>query len=315
MNFFRKNISKNKNAFALPMVLWTIAFLTALILLVAGTVNNWLQEESHAQRSFRARQMALSGLAIAMNNMVAPDDPILTKGDPKSKDGESYTVQISSESALINPNIWLKQSDRLIFQKIFGSWQIPEETQEAAIDGLYDWQSPSPLRSAHGAKAGEYEAQGLEGYPPNAPFVDTREMAMVIGFAPIMKAKPSWRDYFSTYNPGQVNIIACDKNILTDLLGLTGDQADAWIKLRTPTNNSSTRGLTGNNTLQLTNITDAGKLIGVSADQNNILQRYFSISGNIRRLDSIGNCFGVTHHIIVIMADGNRNNMLSWQEQ
>ncbi|MFI0348363.1 MAG: general secretion pathway protein GspK [Chthoniobacterales bacterium] len=307
------NFKKKPRAFALPMVLWAIAFLTALILMVAGSVNNWLKEESHAERVFRARQMALSGLAIAMNTNISPNDPILTKGDPKSKEGESYWVQVTSESGLINPNLWLQKPDhRTPFQVLFGHWNISEEDQESAIDGLYDWQSATPLRSPHGAKADNYEALGLEGYPPNAPFVDAREMAMVIGFAPVMKAQPKWKNYFSTYNPGTININVCDKDILTDFLGITPDQADAFIKLRKGPPNAAPS-LT-NNGLSITNLLEAEQVIGLSPTQNNILLNYFGISGNVRHIDSIGTCNGVVHHIIVIMA-GIGNNILSWQEE
>ena len=301
----------SSRGFALPMVLWTIAFLAGLILLVAGTVNSWMEEESHAERVFRARQMALSGLAIGMSSIIKPNDPILTHGDPTSKEGESYSVQINNEAAFINPNLWLAQSDRVIFQRLFEKWGVSEKDQETAIDGLYDWQSPTEMRSAHGAKRAEYEDIGLEGYPPNAPFLDAREMAMVIGFAPVVKAKPQWHHYFSTYNPGKININFCGPDILMDVLGLTPEQAEAFIKIC-----DGPEGIPGTgDTPMITDMAAAGKLIGVNDLQQTLLDKYFCGVGSIRRIDSKGTCNGVTHHIIVIMGDGRGSTMLSWQEQ
>ncbi|MBM3857376.1 MAG: general secretion pathway protein GspK, partial [Verrucomicrobia bacterium] len=253
-----------RDGFALPIVLWTIALLTVLVMMALGAVNRWVDEAAAAEKTFRARQLALSGLAIAMNQNVAPNDPILTKGDPKSNQGESYTVEITNDAGLINPNIFLKGSDHIFFfQALFNSWKVAEGDQENAIDGLYDWQSPTALRSAHGAKQAEYQAIGLEGYPPNAPFLDAREMAMVIGFASVMKAKPNWRKYFSTYNPGKISLRAAPPEILEDVLGMTPEQADAWIKL-----SAGPDGIIGTaDDLQFNSLDDAAKLMGLNSDQ------------------------------------------------
>lgn len=107
-----------RDGFALPIVLWTIALLTVLVMMALGAVNRWIDEASVAEKTFRARQLALSGLAIAMNQNVAPNDPILTKGDPKSNQGESYTVEITNDAGLINPNIFLKSPDYTFFFKL-----------------------------------------------------------------------------------------------------------------------------------------------------------------------------------------------------
>jgi hypothetical protein len=301
-----------QSGFALPIVLWTIALLTVLVMMALGAVNRWIDGASLSEKTFRARQLALSGLAIAMNQNVAPNDPLLTKGDPKNNSGESYTVEITNDAGLINPNIFLKGTDHVFFfQALFNAWNVKEADQENAIDGLYDWQSPTELRSAHGAKRGEYEAIGLDGYPPNTPFIDAREMAMVIGFAPIMKAKPNWKKYFSTYNSGKISLRAAPAEILTDLLGITHEQAETWIQL-----SAGPDGIIGTeDDLPLNSLDEAGKLMGLNPQQQLKLNSWFTISGNVRRIDSKGNCNGTIHHIMVIMRDGTSNSILSWQEE
>jgi len=302
---------KSSSGFALPMVLWAIAFLAGLIILAAGSVNSWLEEESHAARSFHARQMALSGLAIGMNPGINPNDPALIQGDPSDKEGESFYVKLYNEAGYINPNVWLARSDRIIFQRLFEKWGVSEKDQEAAIDGLFDWQSPTELRSEHGAKRSEYEKIGLQGYPPNAPFLDAREMGMVIGFAPVIKANPKWKDFFSTFNPGKININYCSPDMFIDLLGLTPEQTEAFVKLA-----AGPDGISGTeDDIIFNDINQAAKLMGVSGLQEQLLLNYFGTTGNIRRIDSLGTYHGITHHIIVIMGDSRGHTMLSWQEQ
>ena len=310
---FAAVVERNRQSgFALPIVLWTIAILTVLVMMALGAVNRWIDEASVAEKTFRARQLALSGLAIAMNQNVAPNDPILTKGNPKSDKEESYTVEITNDAGLINPNIFLKSADyTFFFQALFNAWNVKEADQEKAIDGLYDWQSPTTLSSAHGAKQGEYEAMGLEGYPPNAPFADAREMAMVIGFAPIMKAKPNWKKYFSTYNSGKISLRAAPPEILEDVLGMTAEQAEAWIKLC-----AGPDGIIGTeDDLPFSSLDEAAKLMGLNPGQQLKLNNWFTISGNVRRIDSMGNCNGTIHQIIVIMRDATSNTILGWQEE
>ena len=137
---------------ALPMVLWTIALLTGVVILLTGIIEGWISEETRAGKLLRARQQALSGVAVAMNSMISPGDPLLRY---QSKDGgEGYDVVIKDESGLINPNHYLaKKPDlRTVLAQLFTAWKLDKNSADSAVDGLYDWQSQSPLKSLHGAK-------------------------------------------------------------------------------------------------------------------------------------------------------------------
>jgi hypothetical protein len=143
------------------MVLWTIALLTSISLLLAGVIHGWILEETRSGKIFRARQQALSGIAVATNASITPGDPLL---EARSADGEEgYSVTIKDESGLINPNYFLTQAPdrRDLFKRLFASWGLDINQSDAAADGLYDWQSPSPFRSLHGAKKAEYESSGM----------------------------------------------------------------------------------------------------------------------------------------------------------
>jgi hypothetical protein len=55
--------------------------------------------------------------------------------------------------------------------------------------------------------------------------------------------------------------------------------------------------------------------MGLNPGQQLKLNNWFTISGNVRRIDSMGNCNGTVHHIIVIMRDATSNTILGWQEE
>ena len=302
---------------ALPMVLWCIALLTGVVLLLAGIIEGWITEETRSGKLFRARQQALSGVAVAMNPGVLPGDPLLNQ---LSKDGsEGYQVAIKDESGLINPNYYLALTpdQRTVLGQLFTAWKLDKNSSDTAADGLYDWQSQSPFRSLHGAKREEYEAAGMSGLPPEAPFASPEEMELVIGFDPVMQAKPDWLTYFTTYYNGPVNILRAPKNILVNLLGLLPSQADAWIALRAGKDDIEGT----DDDLKPTDMTNAMTLMGVSGAQRVMISKISTLAGSMRRIESTGICNGVKHKITVIAPAGTTENpqaggsVLGWSEQ
>jgi hypothetical protein len=289
---------------ALPMVLWTIALLTAMTLLLAGLVNGWINEETHSGKAFRARQQALSGLAVALNPAVQPGDPLLHRGDRQ----EGWSVVIGDESGLINPNAFLsrKQDRRDLLSRLFQAWSVSPQDSESAADGLYDWQSASPFRSLRGAKKADYDAVGRSGFPPGAPFVSPEEMELVLGFGAVMKARPDWRGYFTTLYSGPVNLLHAPKRVLTDFLGFTPPQADAWITLR-----NGRDGIEGtDDDVNPGSVDKALSLAGISpSSPQGILNTAAStVSGSARRIESTGYCGGVSRRIIVVTGGSSGDN-------
>jgi hypothetical protein len=296
---------------ALPMVLWAIALLTGVVLLLAGIIGGWMDEETRAGKAFRARQQALSGIAVAMSG-VEPEDPLLNQQSKESDEG--YHVVIKDESGLINPNFWLTPDHRDLFKAIFTAWGLPMNDSDAASDGLFDWQSPNPFRSLHGAKKAEYDAEGKAGLPPNAPFLSPDEMELVIGFAPVMKAHPDWRDLFTTSYSGKINLLRAPKEILTGILDLKPAQADAFITLRA--GKDGIEGTADDNTNAVT-------LLPLNPAQKKLKDSFFGTDGKVLRIESTGTCNGVTHLITAIMSpEGTSTNnpqsgatLLGWSEK
>ena len=313
--FLKKPRRKSQVGMALPMVLWTIALLAAVTLLLAGIIEGWISEETHEGKQFRARQQALSGLALAMDPSVVQGDPLLAHQDGD----EGYKVLIKDESGLINPNTFLGATPdrRDLLGNLFSAWGLDKVASETAADGLYDWQSSSPFRSLHGAKKSEYTAAGKAGFPPGAPFTSPSEMELVLGFDPVAQAKPDWRSYFTTYYNGKINILHAPKSILTDFLGLTPKQADQWISLR-----SGKDGIDGtSDDLSVGDINQAINLIGCTGAQSVSILAACDISGSVRRIESTGFCNGVKRRITVILAGSSTDNaqshgnLLGWSEQ
>jgi hypothetical protein len=299
------------------MVLWAIALLAAITLLLAGIIEGWITEETREGKQFEARAQALSGIALAMEPSIGPGDPLLHQHSGNGDEG--FDVVLKNEAGLINPNFLLGTAPdkRNLLKKLFNQWGLSIDECDAAADGLYDWQSNTPLRSLHGAKQAEYEAIGRNGFPPGAPFSSPNEMSLVIGFDPVMQHRPNWRTYFTTHYNGKINILHAPKQILVDFLGLTPSQADAWMALR-----AGKDGVDGTpDDLTLDSIEHAAELIGCRGSERSILLDAFDITGNVRRIESTGYCNGVKKRITVILTGDSTDNaqshgnLLGWSEQ
>ncbi|MDX2080796.1 MAG: type II secretion system protein GspK [Terrimicrobiaceae bacterium] len=298
----------HKRALALPIVLWSIAFIAGLVVLVGGTVGDWITEEARAGRTFRARQMALTGLAFGMNPAIETGDPLLRSGTPES---EGYEVKITNEAGKINPNYWIGVNDRSIFQRLFENWQVDDRMSDAALDGLTDWIDADDFRSLAGAESAEYIALGRPGFPANRPLVHIRELEAVLGFGDVLAARGDWRDLFTIWHNGKVNIQYASEPVLSALASLTPQQIQALFELR-----AGPDGVEGNaDDVQFESVESVAALIGADGLQQTVLDAYFETSGSVRRIESTGYCNGTSHKITVFVPDGGAQQVLSWEEE
>lgn len=297
-----------RRGIALPIVMWSIAFLSGLVLLAAGVVGDWIDEETLAEKKFIARQMAISGLAIGMNPAVERGDPLLASG---SRETEGYEVAIENEAARINPNHWVRRGERGIFQRLFGAWGFDSPVIDTAIDSLIDWIDGDDLASFQGAERGDYERAGMEGFPANAELRDIREMEAVLNLGPVLAAKPDWRTYFTIWYDGPISIQHANEPVLREIAGLTPLQIELFLKLRAGVDGID--GTEDDQTFQ--SLDEVADLVGADGIQRDSLARYFGTSGDVRRIESTGYCGGVAHRITAIFAEGETGGLLSWEER
>ncbi len=305
MKSFR-HISRSR-AIALPLVLWGVAFLSALVIVAAVRVKERTDEQSHAERTFRARQFALKGLALGRHPSVLENDPLLVAGEPET---EGYKVRISDDSGRINPNVWISQGNREIFRTLFASRDIPLRESDAAIDSLTDWIDGDDFRTLAGAEYPEYTAAGMPGLPSNAPLSDLREMDSVLNLRDALASFDGWRDLFSLYHAGKLNINHAEEGILTDLAGLQPRQIDALKNFQ-----DGQDGLPDTEDDQeFGEIDEAIDIAAADGPQTKALRSFFGVEGNVKRIESTGFCYGVSRKITVVTS-GDSDTILAWEER
>jgi hypothetical protein len=279
-----------------------------MVVLLAGVVGDWLESESRAERRFVARQMALSGIALGLNPALKPGDPLLRSGSP---DGEGYEVRLENEAAKINPNFWIQQANRPVFLRLFEGWGVELEAAEAAIDGLTDWIDGDDFLSLKGAERGEYERAGRPGYPANRPLRHIREMEAVMNLSPVLAAKQGWQDYFTIWYTGKISIQHAKEPMLAELAYLTPVQIQSLLEVR-----AGLDGIEGtDDDEKIESVEAAADFLGVDSRQRVALLDFFDTSGDIRRIESTGYCFGVRHKIVVVAPVDSPGQIMSWEER
>lgn len=209
---------------ALLAVLWIVALLIGLVAGASLLLTQDLDAAASKRQIFRARMLAESALAIAMNPDVKPDEPLLRR---RLSDDEEYAVQMTGEDGLINPNVLLKREDRETFRRVFRYWGMTLQQADALIDALIDWVDADDFKRINGAEKKEY---GLNGMPFNRPFRSIEEMSMVRGMQEVEQAYPEWRTWFSVYASGVLDVNEARPEVVS---AVTGAQIRLAQNLRT----------------------------------------------------------------------------------
>ena len=293
----------------LLVVLWGVAFLAGITILATLRIDEFMTAETRAEKAFRARQLALRGIALGSNPAVTTGDPLLSRGDSSNPEDEGYFVKIMDDSGRINPNTWIQEADRQLFRTLFTNWGADLLQVDAATDSLADWVDPDSLRSLAGAELPEYLAAGLSGLPRNAPIADIDEMASVLNLRDLLAVQPGWRDMFTVWHDGPVNINHASADLLVSLAGLTDAQITELKDFR-----AGIDGIEGTeDDGEFSDIDEAVAMAGASGPQVVAMERFFGTEGSVRRISSTGFAGGVERRIEAVLDGGG--GLLAWEER
>jgi len=189
---------------ALVAVLWLMTVLAFAALTAVKLLSFDLDVADAQINGFKARQAAEMGIAIGANPVVRRDDPML---QALSEEGFGYQVQLRSEGERFNINyMLLNANDKNLVKQIFLNLGVEEELAQEVADALFDWVDPNDEKQLNGAEREHYENLGRINQPFNRPFYSLEEMRLVRGMDVIEQMKPDWRDWFTVWSAGGLDI-------------------------------------------------------------------------------------------------------------
>lgn len=201
-----------RKGIALIAVLWVIAFLSTLLVVTLTLLKVDVDDNVSEVHSFRAWQMAHTGLSYGLHPGVKRDDPLLRSVD----DGfdESFVVTITPEGARLNINKVLKSNDKTLLFDLFKKWGLDDKSADAMIGALVDWTDGDALLVLNGAEEEYYRDLGYSDRPYNRDFRSLDEMLLVRGFGEIENLKPNWREFFTVWSEGTLDIHEASPDLL-----------------------------------------------------------------------------------------------------
>jgi type II secretory pathway component PulK len=215
---------------ALLLVLWAIAVLSFAVLWVADLVGVELESGAAGAKRLAARQIALSGVAFGLHPQVTREDVALLNQD--LDDGGKLRVRIRGEGARFNINALLAEQDRITLKNLFILWGLSNDEADVLFDRLTDWVDDDPGRELNGAERADYEAMGIVDAPADRPFRSVDEMGRVMGMEVLAERNPGWREAFTVFGDGRIDVNEAGPDVLQAVTGLTPEMVGDILRLR-----------------------------------------------------------------------------------
>jgi len=305
---------KHQNGAALIMVFWLIAILTLTIFTAVKVVRNDVSIMVSQKKAFRATQLAEMGIAIASNPATSETDLALLR--QTISDGESFEVRLRGEGGSFNINNIIQRQDKGLLKTIFTYWGMEEEDSDALVDALMDWTDENDFTELHGAEQKDYEELGFSGYPFNRPFYSIDEMRFVRGMDLAILLQPRWRDYFTIYSAGALDINEAPAELIA--LATSNDAGEVPTRLEEAEELVELR--LGEDLIEDTeddrrlSIAEALASMGLTPG-NPLVDQRLTQQDNTVRIESTGKMVDFSRKIIVVLRDRNQNPQILTREE
>lgn len=294
---------------ALILVLWCILILGMAVFGVVELVELSVEHTSHEALALDARALALSGLALGLEPQILKDDPLLFQ---KSGNDRQFKVTIQSEGARLNLNYVLLSNHREILENLFTQWGLQVADADHVADCLYDWVTPGDLKSLAGAKANDYAQAGLPQRPTYQPFQTLDEVSEVMGMDLLEKANPNWRDSFTLWSSGPLNVNEAPADLIAAVFGVDVKRVAFATNVR-----DGKDGIPGtSDDVPIPDLTTLQSELGISSQQLQQLGSQVSFGDQNRRIESVGQAGGLQVMIsVVTRLNSSPIEYFLWSEQ
>lgn len=270
-----------KNGSALMLMIWAILLMSITVMGVVEYITYSAEESKMAAYQFRALHLAESGLAVGLHPNTRRGDVVMKQ---KIGPDSGFDVVINYEGARIPINYATDERLREAIYNLFIYWQLNAEDAGIAADSLADWVDNDSNQRANGAEAEYYKTLGIYNAPRNQGFVRVDEMLLVRGMDAVDRKKPDWREYFSIYGEGQIDLRTVFKDVLLAVTGASESEVTRFISER-----DGADGIPGTEDDRRIQDQEAYQLLGLSGDRLEAIRGIVNDDDtSLRRITSIG---------------------------
>lgn len=263
------------------LMIWAVLLMSVTVMGVVEYIRYSAEESKLAAYEFRALHLAESGLAVGMHPNIRRGDIVLKqKVGPES----GFDVVINYEGARLPINYATDERLREAIYNLFIYWQLNAEDASIAADSLADWVDNDNTPRANGAEADYYKQLGIYDAPRNQGFVRVDEMLLVRGMDVVDQQRPQWREYFSVFGEGQIDLRTVFKDVLIAVTGASESDVERFLSQR-----DGADGIPGTEDDRRISDSEAYQLLGLSGDRLAAIRGIVNDDDTtLRRITSIG---------------------------
>ena len=283
------------------LMVWALVLMSVTVMGLVQYLNYSVAEASLAAADFRALHLAESGLAVGLHPNARRGDKVLKQ---KIGTDSGFDVVINYEGARIPINFITDDRLREAVYELFVRWGLNSDEASIASDSLADWVDRDDEVRSNGAETAFYESQGVYEIPRQQGFINVDEMLLVRGMGIVDRLKPDWREFFSVYGNGTIDLRTAFKETLIAVAGASETDVANYISRR-----DGADGIPGTEDDQRISDGEAYRLLGLTGDRAKAMQSILTSDDDLRRITSTGYVGDKRAQIIVIARRGDDRSL------
>jgi len=215
---------------SLLLVLWAIMLMAFSVMGLVKHLSRGLDESIYAEKEFRARLLLQSARVLAEHPAIERGDPLLRQ--PLSS-VSSYEVMITTEGIHLAINQLGKDPKQRHFaERLFERWGMDSKQARSLTEAIADWIDPNDRPRPQGAERDYYMTLGRPDFPYNRPFDNLDDLLLVRGFEEVDHLHPDWRDAFTLFGDGTIDVHMASAEMLAILFDVTPGEVSRFISAR-----------------------------------------------------------------------------------
>ena len=291
-------------ASALMLMVWAIMLMAVTVAGVVQYVAFSADEAILDAADFKTLHLAECGIILGLHPDVRSTDPVLKQ---KVGSDSGFEVWLTSEGARLPINYITDSRVTDAVVNLFEKWGLSTEDATVAAQSLADWVDRDDDVRSQGAEEDYYEGLGVYDVPRNQGFISVDEMQLARGMDRVERAKPEWREYFSVYSDGLIDLRHATKDVIMAMTGADEGDVDNLISQR-----DGSDGIHGTEDDGNLSTSTAFSLLALSSAEMNAIKSNITYGGNtVRRVESIG-WVGEKRRKIIVIARRQDDNSLTY---
>ncbi len=221
---------RGRRGSSLLLVLWAIMLMSFSVIGLVTHLSRGLDESIHAEKEFRARLLLQSARVLAAHPAIERGDPLLRQSvSPLT----SYQVTLTTEGVHLAINqLGSSGTHRQFSRRLFEMWGLDARQAQTLTDSIADWMDPNDRPRPQGAERDFYLPLGRPDFPFNRSFDNLDDLLLVRGFADLDRLRPDWRDFFTLFGDGTIDLHLASPEMLAALFNVTPSEVGRFISAR-----------------------------------------------------------------------------------